>query len=121
MAMRGWVLLGVLLAGTAWAQPSEKERGSFTAITSATTSSESHVCDGALKVTYLWKNASGTFTGNIQQSIDNGTTWTDVSGSSTSTDAALIEVSVPNGRFRPELSACSGCSVVVTWKCVNQR
>lgn len=120
--MRGWLGLGVVLWATiAEATVFVADRGAFAALATQAASADSVSCQGAARITFLYDTSSGTFTANIQQSIDNGANWTDVASSSSSTDLALVEIEHPNGLYRPELSACSSCSVVTTWRCADQR
>lgn len=115
-------LASLVACGMAHATVFVTERGSFTALTSAAASGDWVQCPGASKISFVYDTTGGTFTANLQLSMTGtGATPTDVAGSSSSTDLAQFEIDNPNGLYRPELSACSSCSVVVSWLCVNQR
>lgn len=120
--MRGWGLAGVLaFAATAHAAVLHTDRGTLDTITSQAATANSFECDGAQKASILLDITAGTATLNPQVSIDNGTHWDDVGSLSGNADGDVIEIDVPNGLYRVEASACSGCTVVATWKCVSQK
>lgn len=115
-------MLGLVLwSGLAWGATLTGQWGTMAAVTSqAATADQVCGCEGSRAAVFLFDETAGggaTFTGNLQQSIDNGTTWTDVSGSGTSTDGTLVAVNAPVGCYRFELSACSSCSVTVKYRC----
>lgn len=121
--MRRWLLAAWLLAATpAGAAVYVTEFGSFAAVKVDDTASTNSVgaCDGRNAMVVLWDHA-GTSTGNLQQSIDGGTTWTDVAGSTSSTDGDLQAIQYPVGLYRFELTDCSGdCTTtgtLIKWRC----
>lgn len=117
------ILLLLSLVTPAWAGPTvlTTEWGTFDAVTTTTNASQRVcVCDGRRAVVFMYDLTGSSFTANLQQSIDNGTNWTDVSGSSSSTDLAMIGINNPVGCYRFELSAASSASVTMTYRCAAE-
>lgn len=120
--MRGWVLAGLLgFAMTAQAAVLHGDRGTLDTLDAVEAGANSVECDGSSKLSLLLDITAGTATVNPQVSIDNGAHWDDVGSLSGNADGDVIEIEVPNGLYRVEASACSGCTVIVTWKCVTEQ
>ena len=92
-----------------------QQAGDFTALSATGASAESVNCDTAPAVNFLY-TISGTGTVKMQQSIDDGDTWTDVASSSSSTDGAVIAVTDPIGNYRPNVTALSSGTITVSWR-----
>lgn len=89
------------------------------------------VLDNYVRVTFLYV-ITGTATVQLEQSIDGGETWGLVGGMVTATATAGTSVSSTNGfaistqgspvgHYRPNVTACSSCSVTVKWRAVRER
>jgi len=76
--------------------------------------------DGADALYLEYDVVSGTATIKLQQKILNGTNYTDVSGSSQTTDS-ILKIDNPAGEFQSVVSSCSSCSVTVKYQAVYSQ
>ena len=110
--------------------------GQFSALASVTTHTDSVNVSGYGICVFQFDVSAGTFVGRLQVSLDNGTNWVrhgmnggilEATGVSTAVDNGLMFLAGTNGfgtlgtqpfgQVRPELTSCTGCSVVVRWRC----
>lgn len=95
--------------------------GSCLAGTTAPGSMDFVAPDGAavLVVSYA---ATGTFTVQVEESIDNGLTWVPVQGSAFNNGIGTltaVAITNPAGRYRAYVSTCTACTMTVKYRAVR--
>lgn len=129
--MRHWIVAVLIwLAVPASAAIFTNEVGTFSALTSVTSHADSVVCDGAQTLDFSIAE-TGTTTIYIENSIDNGTTWASIAFidklsltvdvDMTDPASAVGRIEQPSGRYRPAVTACTGCSMTMKWRCTSQK
>jgi len=128
----GWLLgIALLYAATVGATTLTTEFGTVLSCTNPNcpnnaASTDDFQVDGTNAVVVLYKAIAGSATLKLQQSIDNGTTYVDVAGSSQTVDlagtvSAHFAIDKPVGRYRVFVTVCTGgiCSLSIKYKAVQ--
>lgn len=125
--MRHLLVALLLLPALAQATIFTTPFGSFSALAAVASHADSVMVDGYRTCLFQFSIGAGTFTGNLEESLDAGGAWIAIgSPASVAADKALMlptlgvtQFHSPVGLVRPALSACGACSIVVRWHCAK--
>lgn len=121
--MRRWTLTAaalLLFAGLAFAAVKAERFGVLQQCSSACATGASPdqvMADGSAAITFQYVG-SGTTDLKIQNSIDNGNTWFDVTAASCTgcPSPTAFKVSTPVGLYRSNVTTCTACTYGIAWR-----
>lgn len=119
--MRGFLLIGLVLLIPSIGLAQTRKGTMATCTSSCTTGGKTPALMDGFQAVVFQYTGSGTTNAKLENSIDDGSNWTDVTDGSCTTCTSPTKFSVVNpvGHYRFNITTCTSCTYTLKWYAVG--